>query len=180
MSNQEAGDDAFPWPFLTSLLRSDPLFAAYAQCVLALCLKMTFVAWTTVYLMISNDGRGMKNQEDLLRGPCNPHPKPDVQMQPFEPTERQRRIMNHDLENNVPFFMVGWLYVIAYHHNTDVGADGQWNHALPLYMYTVLKMIHHLVYWSAQRHEIRATIWTMTNGCFLYMCYKVGVAVGMP
>ena len=120
---------------------------------------MSFTAWTTVYHMLVSGGMGMRNPEDLLEGPCNPKPSPD-QLKPYEPAEKQRRIMGHDLENNVPFFALGWIYVLV-----EAGGAG------PLYAYTGSKLLHHLVYWSGQRHEVRATVWTFTNGAFLYMCY---------
>ena len=103
----------------------------------------------------------MRNQEDLLQGPANPKPHPH-QLDPYEPTERQRRLMAHHLENHVPFFAVGLVYVV-------VGAGD----ATPLYVYTASKCLHHLVYWTKQRHEVRASIWTITNGSFLYMCKLV-------
>src|SRR6056300_64452 len=87
-------------------------------------------------------GSGVRNPEDLIAGPCNPKPNPD-QLKPYEPAEKQRRIMGHDLENNVPFFAVGLLYVLL-----DAGD------ANLLYAYTGTKLLHHLVYWSGQRHEV--------------------------
>ena len=144
---------------LPSLLLENPIFVAYGKCVIVLGIQMSFVAWTTVYLMLSNDGRGMRNVEDLMKGPCNPNPNPN-QLKPFEPTDKQRRIMGHHIENNISFFTVGLLYALLRAGTTT-----------PIYVYTVLKLIHHVVYWSGQRHEIRATFWTFYNGTFLYICY---------
>ena len=42
---------------------------------------------------------------------------------------------------------------------------------IPLYSYTVLKILHHIIYWTGQRHELRATIWTTLNAYFLWICY---------
>ena len=103
----------------------------------------------------------MRNPEDLIQGPLNPKPDPE-QLKPYEPAEKQRRIMGHDLENNVPFFALGLIYVAL-----NAGD------ATPLYVYTGTKLLHHFVYWSGQRHEIRATVWTITNSAFLWMCWLV-------
>ena len=104
---------------------------------------------------------GMRNQEDLIPGPVAPYPKKEM-LDPYEPTEKQRRIMGHDLENNLPFFAVGLLYVLL-----DAGPS------MPLKLYTASKLVHHVVYWRGERHEVRAATWTFTNGCFLWMCKLV-------
>ena len=109
--------------------------------------------------MVTTGGKGVRNQEDLLQGPCNPNPSPD-QLKPYEPAEKQRRIMGHDLENNVPFLAVGLIFALL-----DVGDPSV------LYAYTASKVVHHAVYWAGLRHEVRAAVWTFTNGCFLYLSY---------
>ena len=103
----------------------------------------------------------MRNPEDLLEGPCNPKSNPQ-QLLPYEPTERQRRIMGNDIENNLPFFAIGLLYTL-------VGAGDD----TPLLIYTGAKLVHHLVYWTKQRHEIRATAWTIANASLLYASWMV-------
>ena len=156
------------------------LFIAYAKCVVVLGLKMTLTAWTTVYHMIASGGNGIRNPEDLLQGPCNPHPHPD-QLQPYEPAEKQRRIMGHDLENNVPFFAVGLIYALM-NGGGGGGADGGGGDggdpATILYAYTASKIVHHAVYWAGLRHEVRAAVWTVTNGCFLYLSYLTWKGLG--
>uniref|UniRef100_A0A7S2H374 Microsomal glutathione S-transferase 1 n=1 Tax=Helicotheca tamesis TaxID=374047 RepID=A0A7S2H374_9STRA len=143
------------------LTTENPVFVTYALCVTILSLKMSLIAWHTVYHMVVSGGKGVRNPEDLLEGPCNPKPHPD-DLKPYPPAERQRRMMGHDLENNVPFFAVGLIYVL-------IQAGPQW----PLYSYTGTKVFHHLVYLTEQRHELRATVWTVTNSAFLYMSYLV-------
>lgn len=145
---------------MEALLRS-PVFIAYAKCVVTLSVKMSFTAWTTVCIMMGSDGKGMRNPEDLIKGPANPKPDPE-QLKPYEPAEKQRRIMGHDLENNVPFFAVGLLYCML-----EAGD------ARPLYVYTGFKLLHHVVYWSGQRHEVRAVVWTTLNSSFLHMSWLV-------
>ena len=49
--------------------------------------------------------------------------------------------------------------------------------AWPIWAYTGIKFAHHLIYYTGQRHEVRATAWTLYNSSYLYMCYKVGEVV---
>ena len=153
-------------PRLDTLLSvSNPVFRTYVICVVILSLKMTMNAWHQVQRFMSSSGYGMRNPEDLKPGPLNPRPNPQ-QIKPFEPVERLRRIMGHDLENNLGFFMVGYLYAL-------LNAGEAW----PLWLYTGCKMLHHVVYLTAQPHEVRATCWTVMNMAFVYMCFKVLTAV---
>ena len=150
---------------MSALDLGNPTFRAYALCSTALAVKMTGIAWHTVLHMIFS-GKGNRAPEDLAKGWANPNGKnTKEQLQPYEPTERLRRMMHHDIENNVGFFAVGMLYVL-------LNAGG----AMPLYAYTGSKMIHHFVYLSALPHEARATCWTITSGAFLYMAFKVFMA----
>ena len=107
-------------------------------------------------------GRGNRAPEDVNKGWTNPKPKGKIQLGAFEPTDRLRRMMAHDIENNVGFFAVGLLYVCL-----DCGA------AWPLWTYAGSKMAHHLVYLSGMSHELRATCWTFTSAAFMYMAGKV-------
>ena len=139
----------------------NPLFKTYAICVTVLALKMTAIAWHTVLRMMSS-GRGNRAPEDVNKGFANPTPKGKVQLEPYEPTDRLRRMMHHDIENNVGFFAVGLLYVLC-----ECGSD--W----PLWAYTGSKIVHHFVYLSGMSHETRANCWTVTTLAFMFMAYKV-------
>lgn len=95
----------------------------------------------------------------------NPDPKGDVQLKPYEPVERLRRIARHDAENNGPFFAVGLLYVA-----TDAGPE--W----PIYVYTGTKLLHHVLYMvgrAAGGHTTRAATWTVTSISFMFMAGKI-------
>lgn len=123
--------------------------------------NLTFRHMRPFYRIKTTAGMGMRNPEDLIEGPCNPKSDPD-QLKPYEPTERQRRLMGNDVENNLPFFAVGMLYTL-------VGAgDGT-----PLLVYTGAKLLHHVVYWTGQRHEVRATVWTVANSALLWTSWLV-------
>eukprot|EP00957_Ditylum_brightwellii_P134304 10239299-Ditylum_brightwellii.AAC.1 len=72
---------------MSSLLTTEnPVFVSYALCVTVLSIKMSFIAWNTVYHMVNSGGKGIRNPEDLIAGPCNPEPHPD-DLKPYPPTE---------------------------------------------------------------------------------------------
>ena len=91
---------------------SNPLFKNYVVCVTLLSLKMTAIAWHTVSRMTLS-GLGNRSPEDVNKGWANPNPKGKRQLEKYEPTDRLRRMMHHDIENNVGFFAVGLLYVLC-------------------------------------------------------------------
>ena len=97
----------------------------------------------------------------MKKGPANPNPKED-QLKPFEPVERLRRMLAHDVENNVTFFIVGLLYVML-----GVGCDNA------LKSYTYMKFAHHAAYVTGQRHEVRAILWTLTSLSFVAICVQM-------
>jgi len=100
--------------------------------------------------------------EDLRHGIINAKPAGAVQLAPFEPTDRLRRIMAHDVENNVPFLAVGLLYVVA-------GAGGPG----PLYAYAAFKAAHHAVYLAGAAHEFRAAAFQAHSFAFAVVVARV-------
>jgi hypothetical protein len=98
---------------------------------------------------------------DLKKGPCNPNPKED-QLKPFEPVERLRRMLAHDVENNVTFFIVGFLYVVL-----GVGCDNA------MKSYTIFKFAHHFAYVTGQSREVRFLLWSLTSLSFVTICVQM-------
>jgi len=140
---------------------SNPVFKAYTISVSILALKMTVISWHTVIRMMQY-GLGNRAPEDVNQGWTNPKPKGKAQLDMFEPTDRLRRMMHHDIENNVGFFAVGFLYTML-----------QCGSAWPLWVYTASKTMHHFVYLFAMSHESRANVWTVTSLSFVYMAAMV-------
>lgn len=129
----------------------DPLLATYAIAASIMILKAVAMSWLTVWRMMQENG-GYRSPEDLRRTPLNPDPNPK-QLEPNERVERIRRIQQNDLEN-LPFFLVaGFLFIL-----TD---PALWLARVMLYGYVLSRLLHFAAYYSAQTHDMRATIWTV-------------------
>lgn len=144
---------------MPSLSFENPLFAAYAIAAALMILKTVAMAWLTVWRMMQVKG-GYRSPEDLRRTPLNPEPNPD-QLKPDERVERVRRIHMNDLEN-IPFFLVsGLLFVLA-------GPPLLLAQIL-LYGYVLSRLLHFAAYYSAQTHDLRATLWTVGSLILVFM-----------
>ena len=137
----------------------DPRFAAYAIAAALMILKTVGMAWLTVLRMTQVKG-GYRSPEDLRRTALNPDPNPD-QLKPDERVERIRRIHMNDLEN-VPFFLVsGLLFVLA--EPPLLLAQ------VLLYGYVVTRLAHFAAYYTAQTHDVRASLWTIGSLILVFM-----------
>ncbi|QQS11544.1 MAG: MAPEG family protein [Rhodospirillales bacterium] len=129
----------------------NPVFATYVVAATIMILKAVAMSWLTVARMMQEKG-GYRAPEDLRKTPLNPDPDPR-QLLPNERVERIRRIQMNDLEN-LPFFLVaGFLFVF-----TDPSL--LWARLL-LYGYVVSRLLHFAAYFTAQTHDVRATLWTV-------------------
>lgn len=144
----------------------NPVFATYAVAAALMILKAVAMSWLTVLRMMQVKG-GFRSPEDLRKTPLNPHPDP-AQLQPNEKVERIRRIQMNDLEN-LPFFLVaGFLYVLT-------GPPLLLAQIL-LYGYVVSRLLHFAAYFTAQTHDVRATLWTVGSLILIYMAVAVLIA----
>jgi len=144
----------------------NPVFATYAIAASLMILKAVAMSWLTVLRMMQVKG-GYRSPEDLRKTPLNPHPDPS-QLAPNEKVERIRRIQMNDLEN-LPFFLAaGFLYVLT-------GPPLLLAQAL-LYGYVVSRLAHFVAYFTAQTHDVRATLWTIGSLILVYMAVAVLLA----
>ncbi len=151
---------------MDSIGLGNPVFATYAVAAALMILKAVAMSWLTVLRMMQVKG-GFRSPEDLRKTPLNPHPDP-AQLQPNEKVERVRRIQMNDLEN-LPFFLVaGFLYVLT-------GPPLLLAQIL-LYGYVVSRLLHFVAYFTAQTHDMRATLWTIGSLILIYMAVAVLVA----
>jgi glutathione S-transferase len=103
---------------------------------------------------------GFRAPEDLRKTPLNPAPNPK-QLEPVESVERVRRIHLNDLEN-VPFFLVaGFLFILT----QPSLILAQWL----LYGYVTSRLLHFAAYFTAQTHDVRATLWTVGSLILIFM-----------
>ena len=151
---------------MESIGLGNPVFATYAVAAALMILKAVAMSWLTVLRMMQEKG-GFRSPEDLRKTPLNPHPDP-AQLQPNEKVERIRRIQMNDLEN-LPFFLVaGFLYVLT--------GPSLLLAQILLYGYVVSRLLHFAAYFTAQTHDVRATLWTIGSLILIYMAVAVLIA----
>ena len=147
----------------------NPLFATYVIAATLMILKAVGMSWLTVVRMLQENG-GFRSPEDIRRTPLNRDPNPK-QLEPNERVERMRRIQMNDLEN-LPFFLVaGFLYILT---------GPTLPHArILLYGYVVSRLLHFAAYFTAQTHDMRATLWTVGSIILIVMtCWTLLAALG--
>ena len=153
---------------MEKLTLQNPIFATYAIAASIMILKAVAMSWLTVLRMMQEKG-GFRSPEDVRKTPLNPAPDAK-QLEPNERVERIRRIQLNDLEN-LPFFLVaGLLFVLT-------------NPPLPLtrwlmYGYVVARLLHFAAYFTAQTHDMRATLWTIGSLILIFMtCWTLVAAL---
>jgi glutathione S-transferase len=149
-----------------SLLSFDnPVFVAYALAAGVMVLKAVAMSWLTVVQMMRFKS-GFRSPEDLKKTPLNPLPDPS-QLLPDERVERVRRIQHNDLENLPFFFVAGGLYILT----SPPLLLAQWL----FYGYAVSRLLHFAAYFTAQIHDVRATLWTVGSLIIVFMTIAVMV-----
>ena len=153
---------------MEKLSLQNPVFATYAIAASIMILKAVAMSWLTVLRMMQEKG-GYRAPEDLRKTLLNPEPDPK-QLLPNERVERIRRIHLNDLEN-LPFFLVaGLLFVL-----TDPSLLlTRWL----MYGYVVSRLLHFAAYFTAQTHDMRATLWTVSSLILVFMtCWTLAAAL---
>ncbi len=153
---------------MEKLSLQDPVFATYVIAASIMILKAVAMSWLTVLRMMQEKG-GYRSPEDLRKTPLNPAPDPK-QLGPNERVERIRRIHLNDLEN-LPFFLVaGLLFVLT---NPSLLLT-RWL----MYGYVVSRLLHFAAYFTAQTHDMRATLWTVGSLILIFMaCWTLIAAL---
>jgi glutathione S-transferase len=148
----------------------NPLFATYVIAATLMILKVVAMSWLTVVRMMQVSG-GYRSPEDLRKTPLNSGPDPR-QLERNEAVDRIRRIQLNDLEN-IPFFLVaGFLYILT--EPSLIVAR------LLLYGYVVSRLAHFAAYFTAQTHDMRATLWTIGSLILIYLTvWPLIVALGI-
>jgi len=153
---------------MDKLSLQNPVFATYVIAATIMMLKAAAMPWLTVLRMMQAKG-GFRSPEDLRKTPLNPNPDPK-QLEPNERVERIRRINLNDLEN-LPFFLVaGFLFVLT---NPSLLLT-RWL----MYGYVVSRLLHFAAYFTAQTHDMRATLWTIGSLILIFMtCWTLVAAI---
>ena len=141
----------------------NPVFVAFALSAAVMIVKAVAMSWLTVIRMLWFQS-GFRSPEDLRRTLLNPVPDPR-QLLPDERIERIRRIQQNDLENLPFFFVAGALYVLT-------GPPLALAQVL-FYGYAVSRLLHFAAYFTAQTHDVRASLWTIGSLIIVFMTLAV-------
>ena len=136
---------------MNSYTLDNPVFATYAIAAAIMILKLMGQGWMTVYRMIRSDA-GLVSPEDLQAGPINKNPRPE-QLELSDYVDRSRRMQRNDLEN-IPAFLVAGLLFVA------VDPSLFWAQVL-MYGFVAARLAHTIAYATKQRHEVRATFYSV-------------------
>lgn len=141
----------------------NPVFVAFALSSAVMIVKAVAMSWLTVIRMLWFQS-GFRSPEDLRRTLLNPVPDPR-QLLPDERIERIRRIQQNDLENLPFFFVAGALYILT-------GPPLALAQVL-FYGYAVSRLLHFAAYFTAQTHDVRASLWTIGSLIIVFMTLAV-------
>ncbi len=145
---------------------ANPVFAVYAVAAALMVLKIMAQGWVTVARMIASDA-GLVSPEDLKAGPINAKPRRE-QLDINEDVDRSRRIHRNDLENIPAFLAVGLLFVAI----EPPLVAAQWL----MYGFVAARLAHTFAYSTAQRHEVRASFYTIGSLIVIAMAVWVLIA----
>jgi len=143
----------------TILSLENPVFFAYVLAASIMLLKLMLQPWITVFRMMKVRG-GFRSPEDARKSPLNPNPV-SGQLEPNEYVERSRRMNLNDLESIPAFLVAGLLFVLM---------DPPLLLAQVLiWAYVIARAAHFIAYATAQLHDVRATLWTVSSISVLAM-----------
>ncbi|MDF1778391.1 MAG: MAPEG family protein [Rhizobiaceae bacterium] len=151
---------------MTLLSMENPVFVTYVIAAAIMILKLMGQGWITVSRMIGSDA-GLLNPEDLQPGPTNRNPRPE-QLEPNEHVERSRRMQRNDLENIPAFLAAGLIFVAA-------GPSLLLANIL-MYAFVAARLAHTIAYATRQRHEVRATFFSIGSIIVIIMAAYALVA----
>ena len=147
-------------PFDSNYLTlTNPVFHSYVLTASIMLLKLMLQPWMTVQRMMKVRA-GFRSPEDAKQTPLNPEPR-DGQLEPNEYVERSRRMNLNDLESIPGFLIAGLLFVLA-------GPPFLFGQIL-IWTYVAARAAHFVAYATAQIHDVRATLWTLSSLSVLVM-----------
>ena len=141
----------------------NPVFFTYALAATIMILKMMLQPWITVQRMMSVRA-GFRSPEDNKKSPLNPAPTGD-QTELNEYVDRSRRINLNDLESIPGFLAAGFLFVLA--EPSLLLAQ------ILIWTYVGARAAHFVAYMTAQLHDVRATLWTISSVSVITMAVYV-------
>jgi len=152
---------------MTVLSMENPVFVTYMITGAIMILKLMGQGWMTVFRMLKVDA-GFVTPEDLQAGPINRNPRPE-QLELNDYVDRSRRMHRNDLENILAFLACGLLFVAA--------APSYLLANILMYSFVGARLFHTFAYATKQRHEVRATLYTIGSVVVIIMAAYVLAAV---
>lgn len=153
---------------MAALSMENPVLASYVIAAALMILKLMGQGWMTVFRMIRTDA-GLLNPEDLLPGPANRNPRAE-QLQPNDHVERSRRMHRNDIESIPAFLAAGLIFAAA-------GPSLLLANFL-FAAFVLARLAHTLAYATGQRHEVRATFFSIGSIVVIVMTlYALVVAI---
>lgn len=147
----------------TLLSLDNPVFHTYVLAASIMILKLMLQPWITVRRMMKVRG-GFRSPEDAKKTPLNPEPRAG-QLDIDEYVDRSRRINLNDLESIPGFLAAGLLFVLV-QPPLLLAQILMWG-------YVASRAAHFVAYMTAQIHDIRATLWSVSSLSVLTMAVYV-------
>jgi glutathione S-transferase len=147
----------------TVLSLNNPVFHTYLIAAAIMLLKLMLQPWMTVQRMMKVHA-GFRSPEDMKRSPLNPQPV-EGQTDVNEFVDRSRRINLNDLESIPGFLAAGLLFVLV--EPPLLLAQ------VLIWTYVAARAAHFVAYCTAQLHDVRATLWTVSSLAVIAMAIYV-------
>ncbi|KAK3701143.1 hypothetical protein RRG08_029615 [Elysia crispata] len=128
---------------VTSLSLDNPVFSAFVTYAVLVILKTMIMSFFTAYQRMSN--KAFSNEEDVASFKGG---KKFEVIRYHPAVERVRRCHQNDLENVIPFVLLGLLYVAS--------GPSLWAALLHFRIFTVTRFLHTLIYLNGVRQPARA------------------------
>ncbi|XP_067110416.1 microsomal glutathione S-transferase 1-like [Osmerus mordax] len=142
-------------------LIDNEVFLAFSTYATIVILKMMLMAPMTGFFRLKN--KAFSNQEDLWLAK---HPEEKKKMmRPDDQVERVRRCHQNDLENIIPFIVIGLLYALT---GPDLATA-----VLHFRVFVVSRICHTVSYVLALPQPSRALSWVTGMFATFSMAYKV-------
>ncbi|KAA0720918.1 Microsomal glutathione S-transferase 1 [Triplophysa tibetana] len=146
---------------MAHLINSD-VFLAFSTYATIVVLKMIFMSFVTVYYRMSE--KAFSNWEDTRRVSKDPEERKKM-LQTNPNVERVRRCHQNDLENIIPFVVIGLLYALT---SPDL-STALWHFRV----FVGSRFIHTLTYVMAIPQPSRALSWMVGLLTTFSMAYRV-------
>ena len=137
----------------SALSLDNPVFHTYLVAATIMILKLMLQPWITVQRMMKVRA-GFRSPEDAKKTPINPEPVAG-QLEINEYVDRSIRMNLNDLESIPGFLAAGFLFVLA-------GPQVLLAQIL-VWTYVGSRAAHFAAYETAQIHDVRATLWTISS-----------------